>query len=111
MQNKDLQNFQVTLGTDGTTPMSGVPKNFTRSFVFLKYNNPLGVDADITVNAIYGTSSIALDKQFVVAKDTVPFPQNPDKDNPIFIISQSGYLSVVSSVSGARITGQFFDTY
>lgn len=111
VQKRDLQNFSIVLtGTSGT-PMSGVPVNMIRNFVFLKYNNPLGSDVDVTVDAIYGTSAVSLDKQFIVAKDTVPFPQNPNPDSPIFTIKQSGYLSVVSSISGARITGQFYDTY
>ncbi len=114
MQRQDLQNFAfVITAISGAvqTPFSGVPVNITRNFVFLKYNNPLGVDVDVEVDAIYGTSVIPLDKQFIVAKDTVPFPQNPDPDNPIFRIKQSGYMQVVSNLSGARITGQYYDSY
>lgn len=114
VQKQDLQNFVVVItATSGAiqTPMSGVPKDFTRNFVFLKYNNPLGSDVDVEVDAIYGTSVIPLDKQYVVAKDTVSFPQNPDTEQPIFSIKQSGYMQVVTSLSGARITGQFYDTY
>lgn len=114
MQRQDLKNFVVVItATSGVvqTPMSGVPKDFTRNFVFLKYNNPLGNDVDVEVDAIYGTSVIPLDKQFIVAKDTVPFPATPDPENPIFSIKQSGYMQVVTSLSGARITGQYYDSY
>lgn len=111
MQKGDIKNFSIVVPDIADTPFSGVPLNMTRHFVFLKYNNPLGSDVDVSVNAIYGTSTIALDKQYIVAKDTVPFPQNPNKESPIFSIQQSGYMSVVSSLSGARITGQFYDTY
>lgn len=114
VQRQDLQNFSIVItATSGSvqTPMSGVPVDFMRNFVFLKYNNPLSVDVDVEVDAIYGTSVIPLDKQLIVAKDTVPFPQNPNIDSPIFSIKQSGYLQVVSNLSGARLTGQFYDTY
>lgn len=114
MQRQDFKNFSIVItAVSGAvqTPMSGVPVNYIRNFSFLKYNNPLGNDVDVEVDAIYGTSVMPLDKQYIVAKDTVSFPPSPDPEKPIFSIKQSGYMQVVTSHSGVRLTGQFYDSY
>lgn len=114
MQKQDLKNFSIVItAVSGAiqTPFSGVPVNFTRNFVYLKYVNPTGSDIDTEIDAIYGTSVMPLDKQFLIAKDTIAFPQNPNIESPIFTIQQSGYMQVVASISGARVTGQYYDTY
>lgn len=114
VQRQDFKNFSfVIIATSGAvqTPFSGVPVNATRNFVFMKYNNPLGNDVDVEIDAIYGTSVIPLDKQYIVAKDTIQFPQNQDPENPVFTIKQSGYMQVVTNLSGARVTGQYYDSY
>ncbi len=114
VQRQDLMNFNfAVIATSGVvqTPMSGVPADFTRNFTFLKYVNPLGSDVDVEVDAVYGTSVVPLDRQFLVAKDTVQVPLAHDIDNPVFRIKSSGYMQVVASLSGSRITGQYYDTY